>query len=88
MVGKRAKAPKPKKGDGEIYIDEVDDYAPLTNKRVIAIDPNMSDLLYCVEGDTKDQTKFRYTQDQRRKETQAKEVPRLPTGAQAGNSRW
>jgi hypothetical protein len=32
----------------------------------------MSDLLYCVEGDTKDQTKFRYTQDQRRKETKAK----------------
>ena len=56
--------------------------------RTSAIDPYMSDLLYCVEGDTKDQTKFRYTQDQRRKETQAKEVPRLPTGAQAGNSRW
>ena len=32
----------------------------------------MSDLLYCVEGDAKDQTKFRYTQDQRRKETKAK----------------
>ena len=63
---------KPKKGGGEIYIDEVDDYAPLTNKRVVGIDPNMSDLLYCVEGDAKDQTKFRYTQDQRRKETKAK----------------
>jgi hypothetical protein len=39
---------------------------------VVAIDPNMSDLLYCVDGDTKDQTKFRYTQDTRRKETKAK----------------
>ena len=34
---------KPSGGGGEIYIDEVDDYAPLTNKRVVAIDPNMSD---------------------------------------------
>jgi transposase len=32
----------------------------------------MSDLLYCVDGDKKDQVKFRYTQDQRRKETKAK----------------
>jgi hypothetical protein len=32
----------------------------------------MSDLLYCVDGDTKEQTKFRYTQDTRRKETKAK----------------
>jgi hypothetical protein len=39
---------------------------------VVAIDPNMSDLLYCVDSDAKDQTKFRYTQDQRRKETKAK----------------
>jgi len=72
MVGKRAKEPKPKEGAGERYIDEVEDYAPLTSKRVVAIDPNMSDLLYCVDGDTKDQVKFRYTQDTRRKETKAK----------------
>ena len=72
VVGKRTKAPKTKEGCGEIYIDEVNDYAPLTNKRVVAIDPNMSDLLYCVDSDAKDQTKFRYTQDQRRKETKAK----------------
>jgi hypothetical protein len=74
VVGKRAKEPKTKtkKGGGETYVDEVDDYAPLRDKRVVAIDPNMSDLLYCVDGDTNDQTKFRYTQDQRRKETKAK----------------
>ena len=78
MVGKRAKEPKPKKGSGERserserYIDEVDDYTPIRDKRVVAIDPNMSDLLYCVDGDTKEQTKFRYTQDTRRKETKAK----------------
>jgi len=39
---------------------------------VVSIDPNLSDLLYCVNGDTKEQTKFRYTQDTRRKETKAK----------------
>ena len=72
MVGKRAKEPKHKDGGSERYIDEVKNYEPLTNKRVVAIDPNMSDLLYCVDSDTKDQTKFRYTQDQRRKETKAK----------------
>jgi hypothetical protein len=72
MVGKRAKEPKPNEGGSETYIDEVDDHTPLQNKRVAAIDPNMSDLLYCVDGDTKDQTKFRYTQDTRRKETKAK----------------
>jgi len=72
MVGKRVKEPKPKKGSNETYIDEVEDYTPLTGKRVVAIDPNMSDLLYCVDSDTKEQTKFRYTQDTRRKETKAK----------------
>ncbi len=30
------------------------DYTPLRDKRVVAIDPNISDLLYCVDGDTKD----------------------------------
>ena len=29
----------------------------------------MSDLIYCVDGDTKDRNYFRYTQDQRRKTT-------------------
>jgi hypothetical protein len=72
MIGKRAKEPKPKEARSECYIDEVEDYTPLQGKRVVAIDPNMSDLLYCVDRDTKDQTKFRYTQDTRRKETKAK----------------
>ena len=72
MVGKRVKEPKPKKGSSELYIDEVEDYATIKDKRVVAIDPNMSDLLYCVDSDGKEQTKFRYTQDTRRKETKAK----------------
>ena len=54
MVGKRVKEPKPTKGSSETYIDEVDDYTHLKDKRVVAIDPNMSDLLYCVDSDTKE----------------------------------
>ena len=72
LVGKRMKAPKKKKGSDEKYIDELEDYESLKNKRVVAIDPNLSDLIHCVEGDTKDQIKFRYTQDTRRKETKFK----------------
>ena len=41
----------------------------LKDKNVVAIDPNMSDLLYCVDSDAKDQVKFKYTQNTRRKET-------------------
>lgn len=61
MVGKRVKEPQPKKGCGETYINEVDDYTPLKAKRVVAIDPNLSDLLYCVDSNKKEQTKFRCT---------------------------
>jgi transposase len=76
LDGDHAKTPKRKKRrvekKVEKYIDELVDYEPLNGKRVVAIDPNMSDLLYCVNSDAKDQVKFRYTQDTRRKETKAK----------------
>ena len=41
----------------------------LKNKNIVTIDPNLSDLIYCINDEGK---KFRYTQDQRRKETKAK----------------
>ena len=41
----------------------------LINKNVVAIDPNQSDLIYCIND--KKET-FRYTQDQRRKEMKIK----------------
>ncbi len=71
-VGK--KAPKAKKGSGEQYIDEITDEerAGLTGKKLVGIDPNMGDLLYCVDSDQRTQTKFRYSQDMRRKETKFK----------------
>ena len=71
-VGERVREPKAEKGSSDIYIDEVKDYAPLKNKGVVGIDPNMRDLLHCVDSDKKEQTKFRYTQDTRRKETKVK----------------
>ena len=42
------------------------------DKKVVAIDPNMSDLIFCVDSDQKNQTQFRYSQNQRRKETKVK----------------
>ena len=71
-VGERVREPKAEKGSSDIYIDGANDYAPLKNKGVVAIDPNMRDLLHGVDSDKKEPTKSRYTQDTRRKETKAR----------------
>lgn len=73
-AGKMVKQPKAKKGSGEQYIDEISDEEreELAEKKIVGIDPNMGDLLYCVDSDQRDQTKFRYSQDMRRKETKFK----------------
>lgn len=78
-VGKIVKTPKAKKGGGEQYIDELTkkERDPLKDKTVVGIDPNMSDLIFCVDSDQRDQTKFRYTQDTRRKETKFKKYRNL-----------
>lgn len=72
MIGKRI--PKKKLPQSEKYIDELDkkDYEKLKDKKIVACDPNKGDLLYCVDGTTKDRNQYRYTQDQRRKETKMK----------------
>jgi hypothetical protein len=59
----------------EKYIDEVP-IEILTNKRLVAIDPNLSDLLYCVSKEDDQIIKLRYTQNQRRKETKSKKYQR------------
>jgi hypothetical protein len=71
-VGKRIKISKIPKA--EQYIDELKkkEYKELKNKKIVSVDPNLSDLLYCVDGDTKERNFFRYTQNQRRKETKHK----------------
>lgn len=71
-IGKRIKMNKVPKA--EQYIDELTkkEYKELKDKKIVAIDPNLSDLLYCVDGDTKERNFFRYTQNQIRKETKQK----------------
>jgi hypothetical protein len=71
LVGK--KLPMMKKGiSKELYVDELDDYTELRDKKIVGIDPGKDDLIYCVDGATKDANVFRYSQDQRRKETKMK----------------
>ena len=60
----------------EKYIDEVP-LEILQDKKLVAIDPNLSDLLYCVTKDNDQVVKLRYTQNQRRKETKSKKYLRL-----------
>lgn len=74
-VGKKIiqdKIPRPEK-----YIDELEDYSKLQDKRIVAIDPNLSDLLYCVDSDERDRNFYRYTQNQRRKETKQKKYQKI-----------
>ena len=56
----------------EQYIDELKDYTALQTKKIVGIDPGKEDLIYCVDGASKDANVFRYSQNQRRKETKMK----------------
>ena len=76
LIGKRL--PTMKKGiNNEEYIDEVKDYTSLQNKKIVAIDPGKCDLIYCVDADNKEANTFRYSQDQRRKETKKKKYAKI-----------
>jgi hypothetical protein len=76
LIGKRL--PMMKKGlSSETYIDELTDYTQLQNKKIVSIDPGLCDLIYCVDSDNKDANKFRYSQDQRRKETKKKKYSKI-----------
>jgi hypothetical protein len=71
LVGK--KLPMIKKGiSKELYIDELDDYSALRGKTIVGIDPGKEDLIYCIDDASKDANVFRYSQNQRRKETKMK----------------
>jgi hypothetical protein len=69
LIGKNVRKPRPGPPPPEKYIDELTDYSEVAKKKLVAIDPNMSDLLYCQDGEG---TIYRYTQDTRRKETYVK----------------
>jgi hypothetical protein len=71
LIGKRL--PVSKKGvNKEQYIDELNNYSYLQDKKIVGIDPGKSDLIYCVDSATKDANIFIYSQDQRRKECKIK----------------
>ena len=71
LVGKRL--PSAKKGvSRELYIDELNDYSVLQDKKIVGVDPGKEDLIYCVDDASKDANVFRYSQNQRRKETKMK----------------
>jgi len=71
LVGKRLPSAK-KCMSRELYIDELNDYSGLQDKKIVGIDPGKEDLIYCVDDDSKDANVFRYSQNQRRKETKMK----------------
>jgi len=79
LVGKRL--PSAKKGASkELYIDELNDYSTLQNKKIVAVDPGKEDLIYCVDDASKDANVFRYSQNQRRKETKMKKYNNIILG--------
>jgi hypothetical protein len=79
LVGKRL--PSAKKGmSRELYIDELNDYSTLQNKKIVAVDPGKEDLIYCVDSASKDANVFRYSQNQRRKETKMKKYNNIILG--------
>lgn len=78
-VGKRILSRECKITSNEKYIDELNDitYNNIKNKKIVAIDPGKCDLIYCVDSDNKEANTFRYSQDQRRKETKLKKYNKL-----------
>ena len=78
-IGKRIVSRECKTTSNEKYIDELNDitYNIIKNKKIVAIDPGKCDLIYCVDGDNKEANTFRYSQDQRRKETKIKKYNKL-----------
>ena len=75
LVGKRFKTINTNRG--EKYIDMLDSYETIRDKNIVAIDPGLNDLIYCVDGEGKEANKFRYSQDQRRKETKSKKYSKI-----------
>ena len=75
LVGKRFRTITNNSKDQ--YIDSLDNYEMLKNKNIVGVDPGKCDIIYCVDGDTKEAQKFRYSQDQRRKETKAKKYAKI-----------
>lgn len=78
MIGKQIPRRKIQQAT-EKYIDDLsqDDYERIKDKKIIACDPNKSDLLYCIDSLKRDRKQYRYTQDQIRKETKQKKYKKI-----------
>ena len=76
LIGKRIPSAKVD-SNTEQYIDELSDYTNIKNKKIVAYDPNLADLIYCVDNDSKEANEFRYTQDSRRKECKIKKYAKI-----------
>ena len=74
---KNSYKPKADMPISEQYIDDVKNYTRLKDKKIIAIDPGKSDLIYCVDSATKDANIYRYTQDRRRRIGKSKRFGKL-----------
>lgn len=61
----------------EYYLDEINNVISYQSKKIVAVDMGKSDLIYCVDGSEKEANKFRYSQDQRRKETKSKKFSKI-----------
>ncbi|CAM6063309.1 unnamed protein product [Sphagnum tenellum] len=72
FMGKKVKKPRVGPPPPEQYINELTDDTKVADKKLVAIDPNMSDLLYCVNGPDANKTIYHYTQDTRCKDTYVK----------------
>jgi hypothetical protein len=60
------------------YIEKTEITDELRNKKVVCVDPNMSDLIYCGSKDENGKLQtFRYTQNQRRLETRMKKYSKI-----------
>jgi len=77
LINKRI--PKKKEESGEKYLEDLseEEIQDFQDKKIIAIDPGVCDLIYCTDGHSEDSKTFRYSQDQRRKETKSKKYSKL-----------
>jgi hypothetical protein len=67
-----------KEEDNIKYIENVIWTNEMKNKKIITIDPNLSDLIYCGSKDESGNLEtFRYTQNQRRMETRTKKYKKI-----------
>ncbi len=64
--------------DDTKYIENVEFTDDMKNKKIVCVDPNYSDLIYCGSKDKDDNLEtFRYTQNQRRLETGKKKYMKI-----------